>query len=558
MKRRSMAMMMAAAVTAVSMAACVPQATAPETKQETKEAAQAGAVTAAEESENQKEELAVNKEGLPIVNQPITYELAASTLKNKNFKELEFFQKLEEETNVIINWNMSSDDAWNEKKSLLFAGNTLPDAFYGQDILTDVDIIKYASQGLLIPLEDMIEEYAPNFKAILDENPQYRKQITAPDGHIYALPTINELNPTTHDKLFINKTWLDNLGLEVPTTREEFETVLQAFKNSDANGNGDASDEIPFSFRMSSSDLYNRQQGIQSLFGTFGQLDDIYHFVIKDGEVIYTPTTEPYKEAISWFHSLYEKGLIDKEVFTHDFNVYVAKIQDPGKIVGMFLGWSGNATAAANKDDYVAMAPLKGPDGKQIWRTVDAKILSKGSFAITNKAQHPEVLMRWIDQSYESETSLEICQGLIGHALEKTAEGRYRQMTLPEGVTLDTVIHDFGPGNDGTFAVMKPIIEKLDLNANLTERKELDAFYSQYNVPADEMYPNVFFTEYEIEDIGVLQTDIDSYVLQKYAQWIVEGGVEEEWDSFQKKLQDMNVERYIQIYKDAYDRYSAE
>jgi putative aldouronate transport system substrate-binding protein len=309
---------------------------------------------------------------------------------------------------------------------------------------------------------------------------------------------------------------------------------------------------------MSSSDPYNRQQGIQSLFGTFGQLDDIYHFVVNDGEVVYTPTTEPYKQAVSWFHDLYSKGLIDKEVFTHDKNVYVAKIQDPGKIVGIFLGWSGNATAAANKDDYVAMAPLKNTNGEQIWRTVDAKIISKGSFAITNQAEHPEVLMRWIDESYDMETSLEICQGLLGHALEITPDGRYQQMELPEGTTLDTVIHDFGPGNDGTFAVMQPIIDKLNLNANLTERKELDKFYSQYNVPAEDMYPNVFFTEDEIEEIGVLQTDIDSYVAQKYAGWIVEGGVEEEWDKFQKKLKDMNVDRYIEIYKTAYDRYNAE
>ena len=546
MKKRTTALLLTAAMTVSSFTACVPKA---DSATSTTQALAAGEEAAAFE---------MNKEGLPIVNQPITYEIAASTQKNKNFKDLEFFQELEKETNVIVDWNMSSDDGWNEKKSLLFASNALPDAFYGQGILTEVDIMKYASQGMLIPLNDLIEEYAPNLKAILDENPQYRRQITAPDGNIYALPTINELNPTTHDKLFINKTWLDNLGLEAPETPEEFEAVLQAFKDEDANGNGDPNDEIPFSFRMSSTDPYNRQQGIQSLFGTFGQLDDIYHFVVNDGDVVYTPATEPYKQAISWFHDLYSKGLIDKEVFTHDFNVYVAKIQDPGKIVGMFLGWSGNATAAANKDDYVAMAPLKNTNGEQIWRTVDAKIISKGSFAITNQAEHPEVLMRWIDESYDMETSLEICQGLLGHALEITPDGRYQQMELPEGTTLDTVIHDFGPGNDGTFAVMQPIIDKLNLNANLTERKELDKFYSQYNVPAEDMYPNVFFTEDEIEEIGVLQTDIDSYVAQKYAGWIVEGGVEEEWDEFQKKLKDMNVDRYIEIYKTAYDRYNAE
>ena len=496
-----------------------------------------------------------NKEGLPIVNEPITFEIAAATQKNKNFKELEFFKELEKDTNVIINWNMSSDDGWNEKKSLLFASNMLPDAFYGIEILSDVDIMKYASQGMLIPLNDLIDQYMPNFKSILDRRPQYKAQITAPDGNIYSLPTINEISPTTHDKLFINKTWLENLGLEVPTTIEEFESVLRAFKEYDANGNGNPNDEIPFTFRYSSTDLYNRQQGIQSMFGTFGQLDDIYHFIVKDGQVVYTPTTEEYKNAINWFHELYKEGLIDKEVFTHDKNVYVSKIQNPENIVGMFLGWSTSATAAANKDKYIPMAPLENVNGEKIWRRVDSKIVSRGSFSITSSCEHPEVLMRWIDQSYEPETSLEICQGMIGKAIEKTSDGKYKFIKLPSGTNLDAVIHEYGPGNDGTYGLMKETVDKLELNANLEERKKLDEFYSPYNVPSTYMYPNVFFTESEIEEISTLQTDIDSYVLQKYASWIVDGGADQEWDTFQKNLKNMGVEKYIQIYQDACDRY---
>ena len=497
----------------------------------------------------------MNETGLPIVNEPITYEIAASTQKNKNFKDLEFFQTLEADTNVIIEWNMSSDDGWNEKKSLLFASNMLPDAFYGQNILTDVDISKYGAQGMLIPLNDLIDQYAPNIKAILDSHPLWKQQITAPDGNIYAIPTINELAPSTHDHLFINKTWLDNLGLEVPTTMDEFVEVLKAFKTQDPNGNGDPNDEIPFTFRYSSTDPYNRQQGIQSMFGQFGLLDDIYHFVVEDGQVVYTPTREEYKDAINWFHELYAEGLIDKEVFTHDMNVYYSKIQNPENVVGVWIGWSRNATAAANRDHYVVMAPLMSVDGEQVWRTVDSAIVSKGGFAITYQAEHPEVLMRWIDLSYDQETSIQICQGLLGHSLEKTPEGRYRFMTLPEGMTLDTVIHDFGPGNDGTFGVLQETVDKLDLNANLQERMELDEFYVPYNVPLTAMYPNVLFTEDEINEISVLQTDIDSYVMQKYAQWIVDGGVDAEWDTFQQQLKNMGVDRYIQIYQDACDRY---
>lgn len=501
----------------------------------------------------------VNKTGLPIVDEPITYELAANTRKNKNFKNLEYFQKLEAKTNVLIDWNMSPEDGWTEKKSLLFASNILPDAFYGQDILTDIDIIRYGSEGLLIPLNDLIDEYAPNLKAIFDAKPHYRQQITAPDGNIYSLPTINELNPTTHDHLFINKNWLKNLGLEIPNTTEEFEAVLQAFKDYDANGNGDPNDEIPFTFRMNANDPRNRQQGLQSLFGTFGQLDDIQHFIVDDsGKVIYTPTTEPYRDAIRWFSSLYQKGLIDKEVFTHNANVYVAKIQDPGDIVGMWLGWSRSATAAKNKENYVVMAPLINVNGERLWRTVEAKLLSKGSFAITNKAKNPEVLIRWIDQSYEGVTSLEICQGLIGRTLEEIADGRFQHMKLPQGMVLDTMIHDYSPGNDGTFALMEDTIKRLNLNANLVERRELDAFYKPYNVPSSNMYPNLFFTEDEIEKIAELQTDIESYVTQKYASWIVSGGVDREWDAFQKKLKDMRVDEYIKYYSDAYQRYLGE
>ena len=92
---------------------------------------------------------------------------------------------------------------------------------------------------------------------------------------------------------------------------------------------------------------------------------------------------------------------------------------------------------------------------------------------------------------------------------------------------------------------MEDVIQNLELNANLTERRELDAFYAQYNVPTEMMYPNVFFTEEEIEEISILQTDIDSYVLQKYAQWIVDGGADAEWDAFQKQLKTMGVDRNL-------------
>lgn len=525
------------AMTVASFTACVPQKTS---------SAPAASASASSTGSAQ----GFHAEGLPISDQKVTYEVAAKTRQNKNFADLEFFQNLEKETNVHIEWNMSSEDGWKEKKGLLFAGE-LPDAFYGQAILTDVDVIKYASQGLLIPLDDLIDKYAPNVKKLL-ENDEYRKQLTAPDGHIYALPSLTELNPTTHDKLFINKTWLDKLGLPVPETLDEFEKTLIAFRDNDLNGDGRTDDQIPFSF------LYNRKEnGLFSLFGSFGQVDNMTmnHFIVKDGKVVYTPMTEPYKDAINYFNKLYKENLVDREGFTQDFTVYISKVKAPEKTIGSFMGWSLSSAAGDNKKDFVAMAPLKGTSGKQIWNTYPSAINAKGSFAITNKAKNPEILMRWADLHFVPETSLQIDQGLLGRTLEKTADGRYKYLPVPDGKTFTEMIHDYSPGVNGLSAVTMDIASKLDLNANLKERAELDKFYAPYNVPKSEVYPNTYFTVQEVEKISALETDIKAYVDQCYANWIVNGGADAEWDGYLKKLDQMGVKDYIKIYTDAYERY---
>lgn len=537
-KRRVMAGILSVLTVVMSAGGCVPKATSNNTP--------AKETVAAENTNN------FNETGLPIVNEPVSVTLAAITSKNKNFEELEYFKQLEEKTNVDINWNMNAKEGWDEKKSLMFAGNNLPDAFYGYEILTEIDVIKYASQGILIPLNDLIDQYAPNLKHAMEVYPTLEAQITAPDGNIYSLPTFTSLDPATYSKLFINKNWLDQLGLEVPETLDEFEAVLKEFKEHDMNGNGDASDEIPFTFR--SQDL--RQQNLAPMFGSWGQVDDYTHFIVQDGKVIYTAQTEPWKEGIQYFNKLYTEGLMDPEGFTHDFNVYVAKIQDPSKIIGAFLGWSCNSTAGPNRDDFVPLAPLKGPKGQQLWANSPSKISCKSAFAITKEAKNPEIIMRWIDESYEPENSLQVNQGLFGYSLEKTDEGGYRYLPVPEGKLQSELIHDYGPGTDGVFGVIPEVADKLELNANLKERAALDEFYAPYNVPLENVYPSVLFDIDEIDRISVLKTDIDAYVEQNYANWISKGGIEEEWDAYLEKLKTLHVDEYIEIYQQAYDRYA--
>lgn len=162
--------------------------------------------------------------------------------------EMELFKRMEELTNVHIVWDQIPQAEYDEKKNLLLAaaasaGSELPDGFFGKFSLSASDLVTYGSQGILIPLNDLIDQYAPNLKALFEAHPEIKSMVTAPDGNIYSTPYVQQgEDGTIASNMMINVTWLERLGLEKPTTMEELKAVLTAFRDLDANGNGDPHD----------------------------------------------------------------------------------------------------------------------------------------------------------------------------------------------------------------------------------------------------------------------------------------------------------------------------
>lgn len=237
--------------------------------------------------------------------------------------EREIFKRLEEATNVHINWTCFVEDQFNDKKNLaLSQAKSLPDGLFNAG-MSNYDLLRYAKQGVIIPLEDLIDNYMPNLQAVFEKYPEYRTMSTAPEGHIYAFPWIEQLGEgkeaiqSIGGMPFINKKWLDELGLEVPTTTDELEQVLIAFKEKDPAGNGQT---IPMTFIINDGD-----QDFYELMGAFGEgYGDVpdHIAVTNDKKVIWTATQDGYKEAIAWLHKLYEQGLMDPEGFTQDWGTY--------------------------------------------------------------------------------------------------------------------------------------------------------------------------------------------------------------------------------------------
>lgn len=140
----------------------------------------------------------VNKEGFPITKDTLELTMMAPNLGLAEWADMPLIQDYEKKTNIKLSFQTPPQSEFSTKFNLAFASGELPDIIYagGPNTLNDAIEVDYGQQGLLVPLEDYLEEYAPNFYKLMKENPEIEKSITTGEGHIYALPHITK-GPTS-------------------------------------------------------------------------------------------------------------------------------------------------------------------------------------------------------------------------------------------------------------------------------------------------------------------------------------------------------------------------
>ena len=327
--------------------------------------------------------------------------------------------------------------------------------------------------------------------------------------------------------------------------------MLRAFKEQDANGNGDPNDEIPFTGIGLGMDFL-------SPFG----MTDVYgqrYLVNDDGTVRYAYTSEEYKEGIKWAHKLYQDGLIDNELFTQNDQIRDAKCDDPNvSRVGFCYAWSYDAIFRNWKDEYKVIAPIAGPDGQR-YQQGDLNglySLKSNQLSITTVCKHPEVVLRWADQFYTGEASIQNFWGGLGEVTTANADGTYTLNNPPAGTSADAwywdrSLRDFGP-KYCSIEFDKKII--LDPTEGDGLKVAMDAETAQYVRPC---FPELKYTADEYNELSFLQADIDTYVDTTRAHWVADGGIDEEWDAYVEQLKTMGLEDMNKIYEGAYARYLA-
>jgi putative aldouronate transport system substrate-binding protein len=476
----------------------------------------------------------------------------ASVDSPQNFNDKILVQRLEKETGVHIDWTVYPDEQWADKMKLALAKSKLPDVITNM-YMGQHDILNYAKQGVFIPLENLIKNNMPKLNEILDQRPEVRAAITSPDGHVYTLPFIDE---TARDKeahnvigaiAWINKKWLDDLKLPMPTTTDELESVLKTFKEKHPDGHNDI---IPMSFRINQ---VNNDPGI--LLGSFGSGDDMDHYMVtNDKKVIYTLAQKDFKDGANWLHKLYADGLIDPEAFTQSYGTYLSKGQS-GRY-GMFLNWDKNGFVP-DPQDYVALPPLKGPNGIVNVPRQNYYSFDMGVTAITSTNPNPILTAKWLDKMFEPLQSIQNDYGTYGdpnnvNIFDITNSNTLKFKEVPQGQSFGSLSSK--QNIRGSYALLADYYGKyVDMQSNTLNRLKIIRELYTPHILNNYYYPSVFLDAKSLDRVNQIETDLKPYAESKKAEWIMKGNADQDWDSYLKKLDDMGLKELLLMKQKGFD-----
>ncbi|WP_010278009.1 extracellular solute-binding protein [Paenibacillus senegalensis] len=491
-------------------------------------------------------EPAVRAEGFPIVEEPIklTFFAGKAASAPANWNDLPVWQEYAKMTNIEVDFQLTPADSLAERRNLVLAGGDYPDAFHTARLST-TDLMSYGGQGTFIPLNDLIEQYAPNFKKMLEEHPEVKNGLTMPDGNIYSFPTFYD--PEFHSvligqKLWYNESFLDALGMEPPETTEEFYEYLKAVKTGDPNKNGQA-DEIPYAASNYGS-LLDELKGAWGL-GNRGNVHGRVDLHPETNELRFIPTDPRYKELLEYMNKLYTEGLFVDNLLTIT-GPEVNALMDEG-IVGSSVTNSPHAISGVNIEHFIGAPALKGPYGDQIFSRARSPLIDAGAFVITDKNPHPEATVRWIDYFYSEEGSKLFFMGIKDLSYIEKPDG-----TLEYTEAYNQDQSKFVSWAGGFYPAM--------LTANTFKGGEatpLSMEAAAKVVPhwPEEVWPAFTYTEEELPRFTPLHTDLNKYVDEMTAKFITGDIPFSEWDNYVQTLERIGLAQYLEIYTAAYERY---
>lgn len=487
---------------------------------------------------------------LPLVSEPLSITFATvenADISNSYNENLPAFQELEKRTGIHVNFEAAPADQYNTTmQTRLAAAKDLPDLIRVPD-----DPIRYATGGVIIPIDDLIGDYAPNIISLFKERPEVKKAMVAPNGRIYTLSAVVDARSMVNlNGIGMRKDWLETLNLKEPDTIDEWYDVLVAFKDGDPNGNG-KKDEIPL-LAMNINGLYK----IAWSYGLHLALSDGW-YPDENGDIVYEWIDPKMKEWLQEMNKWYEAGILDPDMDIQNRDKFTAKaIGDVGGVsvsdmTMQFPQWNERMINDFPHARWEGIVPPEGPNGHRMME--QEQPTENIHYAITKDCENPKVLIQWLDYMFASEEG-EILMGNFG------LEGLSYEMVDGEPQFTDYILKsEFGSGIaqaslgvNGSFPriLMREMIEQRFL--------QYDGEVAQSNIATKyyvSSFPRVLASKEESDSFTGIMADITTYKDEMIIKFIQ--GIEslDKFDEYVKSIEGLGIEDAIKIKQDQYDRY---
>lgn len=462
---------------------------------------------------------------------------------------------IEKQTGVKLEcWGADGRATGNtEDINVMIAGGNYPDIFINNWLSYPGGPTKAIESKIIIPLNDVIEQYCPNLTKVLAENELWAKDVVTDDGTMYVFPLLRAARDQTFYGFGYRQDKLDEFDLQIPTTPEELEEVLTIFKENGMECG------LTFEYRF----LFTGDQGYGTILQSgFGLKSGWY---VDNGVVHFGEYEENYYDFLVWLNRLFENGLIDPDMPSINKATSLAKFsngeawaciaQSSATIAGLQYvnadkGWVGVAGRSLAEEE--GAEPQFGH--------MQNSYAGNASAAISTKCSNVEAAARFLDWFYGEENLATFQHGVEGfcYAIVDGEYTRDLQYLIPlQGEGADNVATRMVYGILGTNWPMK-MLDGLSHNYYQypAETEKVLEVWRDNNM-IEHIMPPVTMTVDEANEYASLFNDIDSYMKEQISLFIQGKRSLDEYPEYRAVLESMGIERMIELEQTAYDRYMA-
>lgn len=445
------------------------------------------------------------------------------------------YSALMDETGVHIQFIHPPEGEHRERFLLLLTERTLPDII-SHDFINDYPggAEKALNDGVIVPLNEMIDDHCPNLRAYLDANPEIEEMISTSDGRIFCFPSIQASREIrTYMGPFIRKDYLDQVKLDAPHTVEEWHTVLCAFR-----------DEL----RITPLSFYGGKiMDTDFLIGSYGMSWDFY---IDNGDVKLGPLEEDFAAFMQAFKGWYDEDLIASGIFTDSQETYTKKSQSGD--TGVYIDYITSIEKYQASIEGAQIAPLRYPvlaEGDRAYSGHIAPVFVPfASCYITKDNQNIEATAKLLDYAYSGQGSLLFNFGIEGESYEVVdGEAKYTDalMNDPEGFSeavkryLASGAYIRDPAQFKQMLILDSQIEAVDLWSDTDAEQHL--------------MPVMVLSAEQAETVAAFNEGYKDVVITWLKDYCLSGSGTTTVDELQQMLLDMGAGEVINIYQEVLD-----